>query len=231
VDESSPNSAWTSVARLLADKHGLDFYFALDRVIVPFLQHGNTRPLLDVLHSRREPGPRTALHVSGMIDKRIRATIPAVEAPHFEIRFVDNRGRGKPTESQIARAKAKRDLIEVGLRLLENRQEPSRLFWIGLFWITIRKALEPAPDFPLRAELARIGGGAGRPKDMEKEINGFLLSERVKERYAEEKCEVAVADVLEEIEIQAAEEGWTGQISARAIRRAYDDYARSKKQK
>jgi hypothetical protein len=67
VDESSPNSAWTSVARLLADKHGLDFYFALDRVIVPFLQHGNTRPLLDVLHSGREPGASRGLGLRFML--------------------------------------------------------------------------------------------------------------------------------------------------------------------
>jgi hypothetical protein len=217
VDETSPNSAWGLAARLMADRHGHDFYHALDRVIVHFLQHGDTRPLLELLNDGGAPGLGTALYVGGMLDQRLRAAIPADIAPRFEIRIVDNRGRGKPRAEASERAKQRHGHIEVGLRLLRNGRPAHRLFWI-----TLKKALEPEPDFPLRADIVRIDGGTGRPADPELPIRDLFLAMLMKAKRGKEKYEYADDEVLAGIMKDAEAEGWTGRLDAQTIRKAYE---------
>jgi hypothetical protein len=218
MDEIDPNSAWAGAALLIAKKLGVDFYHALDRIVVRFLIDGDVRPLVEVLAVGREPGLRAAQFIGGMLDEHLRATIPADSAPRFKINIVDNRGRGKPSEKAIKRAKARREQIETGLRLLRNGRQAYRLFWI-----TLRKALDPAPDFPLRAELVRIDGGTGRPSDPELSIRDFVLATLMEEKMAKKsKYEDPAADVLAYIEEQAADEGWTGKVGEETIRKAYN---------
>jgi hypothetical protein len=223
MDEIDPNSAWVGEALKIANALGVDFYHALDRVIVYFLLNGDTRALLDLLHAGREPGLEAACYAGGMLDDRLRTAIPADIAPRYKIDIVDNRGRGKPSERAIKRAEAKRGYIETGLRLLRNKRPAPRLFWI-----TLRKALDPPPDFPLRAELVRIDGGSGRPSDPELPIMKSVLADLMEAKIAKEtKYEDAAAAVLADIEEQAADEGWTGKIGEETIRKAYNQRRKS----
>ena len=218
MDETSPNSAWSLAARLLADRHGHDFYYALDRITVYFLRHGDIRPLLDLLNAGREPGLCTGLYVGGMLDERLRAAMPEAVTPGFEIRIMDNRGRGKPSAKAIERAKQRREQIVIGLRLLRNRRPAHRLFWI-----TLKKALDPEPDFPLKADIVRIDGGTGRPADPELPIRNLFLALLMEAKRGQGgKYEFADDEVLDGIMKDAAAEGWAGHLDAQTIRKAYE---------
>lgn len=219
MDEASPNSAWSLASRLIADRDGVDFYHALDRVIVYWLINGDSRPLIELLAHGREPGLRTAQFIGGMLDERLRATIPADIAPRFRIDIVDNLRRGKPSKKMIARARARRQQIETGLRLLRDGRPAYRLFWI-----TLRRAFDQALDFPLRAEIVRIDGGTGRPANPELPIVAVVLANLMKDKIEQgTKYQFAAADVLADIKKQAAHEGWTGKIGEETIRKAYND--------
>jgi hypothetical protein len=222
--EIDPNSAWAGTAVKIANALGVDPYIAFDRVIVHFLLSGDTRPLVELLASGREPGLPTSLFIGGMLDDRMRAAIPADMAPKFALRIVDNRGRGKPSEKAIAHAKQRREHIEAGLRLLWNGRPGERLFRRTLW-----KALDPEPDFPLRAKIERIDGGSGRPPDPELLIRDFVLSELMAEKIGQgAKRQFADAEVLADIVRDAAAESWTGKLDAQTIRKAFERFRKAK---
>ena len=177
--ESSPDldTGWRGSARDLAAHRGWDFQRAFDWVLVGYLMEGDSRPLLDlILRQKRPPGVRVTQYIAALIDRRFRALFPNPIFP-YELRLVENRGRGRPRKGSAPTTATEPNLGGGGEPICPSAAESLQALYAGLraigegrrpessFWLVLAGALDfdgykrdKGGNFPLKAKLVQSDG-------------------------------------------------------------------------
>jgi hypothetical protein len=198
------------------DRLGYGFDDSFVRVMAKYLDAGDTRPLLDLLRHKREPGEIAIKYLAAMMVTELRARLPLTKI-QYKFHFAQNRKVGPPKRDEQATriAQALGIIIVAGLDAMAEGKKPDKSFWK---WF--RYALEPG-DF----ELIRIDGRKGRRKNPELNMQRKLLAQMVEKRIDRgDGYESAIQDTHDEIKKLAKDEGWRGNIGVTTIRNAFDKF-------
>jgi hypothetical protein len=183
----SPTTGWGVEALKIADELGGDPYRAFDRVLIRYLIGGDVRPLLHLLDHGKVPGIGAQRYIAAMISPEYRTQFPEVAFP-YDIRFDENRRRGRPKLEQLdTRAPVLCAILQKGINTITSGHVPDARFWNALL-LSLMAVHDPIQyrkqfgnDFPLKAKLRRTSPSKGRVRNPEFVVRDRALAWFVRE--------------------------------------------------